>query len=52
MDTLHRRNFVISAEDGNENDPYAVAVMKDGCCWPMIKACACNQGVLILENFL
>ena len=38
----------LSAEEGNENDPYAVAVMKD-CCWPFTKACAYNQGVLILE---
>ena len=37
---------------GNENDPYAVAVMKDCCCWPMTKACAYNQGVLILEYFV
>ena len=28
----------LSVEDGNENDPYAVAVMKDCCCWPMTKA--------------
>ena len=31
---------------------YAVAVMKDCCCWPMTKACAYNQGVLKLEYFV
>ena len=40
----------LSAEDGNEND--SVADERLCCCWPMTKACAYNQDVLMLEYFV
>ena len=36
----------LSAEDGNEHDPYAVCDEILCYCWLITKACAYNQGML------